>query len=184
MLAAALLAGCQADSSMNKATPSPSPAASVMPSASPMPSTMPSAMPSASPSAAPANGYTATGLQRVLDGCLAYESGSAGTSLKAAIAANDLVRYLAQYAPGNTEPLRTDTKDWYDKLDEDKKALLKENWSGICATARQITDDPDEAKGVLESAGVSTDFSGVDLDAAAVGLDAVDGVLSADKAAS
>ena len=99
-------------------------------------------------------------------------------SLKAAIAANDLVRYLAQYAPGNTEPLRTDTKDWYDKLDEDKKALLKENWSGICATARQITDDPDEAKGVLESAGVSTDFSGVDLDAAAVGLDTVDGVLS------
>lgn len=164
-----VLAGCRGTGSSSK--PSPSPAATSSPNPTDAPAT-----PETATSEAASAGYTAAGLQKVLEGCLASQAGSAGASLKAAIAANDLVRYTAQYGKGNEQAIQTDAKAWYDALDQEKKDTLAENWPDIADTARQITDDPEQAKGLLESAGVMTDFSGVDLETAAADLAVLDGV--------
>ena len=169
-----VLAGCRDTGSSSM--PSPSPAATASPQPPDAPATPETATSETATSEAASAGYTAAGLQKVLEGCLASQAGSAGASLKAAIAANDLVRYTAQYGKGNEQAIQTDAKAWYDALDQEKKDTLAENWPDIADTARQITDDPEQAKGLLESAGVMTDFSGVDLETAAADLAVLDGV--------
>ena len=173
-LCAALLAGCMRGGSSSAApTPSASPAATAAPA--------PSATPETATGESSA-GYTAAGLQTALESCLAYGAGSAGASLKAAIAAGDLVRYTAQYGKGNAETIAADAQAWYDRLDAGKQAQLQENWPAIRDTARAITDDPEQARGLLESAGVRTDFSSVDLETAAASLTALGGVFQPQQA--
>lgn len=172
-LCAAMLSGCLREDAAPAASPSPTPAAS--PAATATPAASETAPGTAEDAAA---GYTAAGLERVLDGCIAFGAGSAGTSLKEAIAANDLIRYTAQYGAGNAEAVRTDAQAWYGALDGDKKAQMAENWPGIRDTARAILDDPEASAGLLESAGVSTDFAGVDMETAGACLDVLDSVFA------
>lgn len=173
---AAVFAGCTRRDASSVASPAPSPSPAA--SASPAPTATPE---DSTPEAAA--GYTAAGLQTALEGCLAYGAGSAGTSLKAAIAASGLVRYTAQYGKGHTQEIRDDAGAWYDAMDQDKKDQLQENWPGIFDTAKAITDDPEQAKGLLESAGVMTDFTGVDLETAAACMAELDAVFRPDAAA-
>lgn len=130
----------------------------------------------ATPESAPL--CTDAGLTLALDGCLAYEVDSAGGSLKTAIAADGLVRCLACYG-GSEADLTACAVRWYDGLDAEERALLALNWPGVCGTARSITDSDEAVQGLLADAGVDGDYTGVDLPAAADGMDALDAVLAA-----
>lgn len=114
---AALLAAAALSVGMLTAC-SKSDASSMMPSPTPMSQATDEA--ADTPETAPATatpedadmGYTEAGLTRVLGGFVTYEAGSAGGSLKAAIAAADVVRYTAQYGKGHEEEIRTDAMNW------------------------------------------------------------------------
>ena len=121
---------------------------------------------------------TDAGLTLALDGCLAYEADSAGGSLKTAIAADGLVRCLACYG-GSEADLTACAVRWHDGLDAEDQALLALNWPGVRGTARSITDSDEAVQGLLADAGVDGDYTGVDLPAAADGMDALDAVLAA-----
>ena len=118
------------------------------------------------------------GLALALDGCLAYEADSAGGSLKTAIAADGLVRCLACYG-GSEADLTACAVRWHDGLDAEEQALLALNWPGVRGIARSITDGDEAVQGLLADAGVDGDYTGVDLPAAADGMDALDAVLAA-----
>lgn len=130
----------------------------------------------ATPESAPL--CTDAGLTLALDGCLAYEADSAGGSLKTAIAADGLVRCLACYG-GSEADLTACAVSWHDGLDAEEQALLALNWPGVRGTARSITDGDEAVQGLLADAGVDGDYTGVDLPAAADGMDALDAVLAA-----
>lgn len=178
-----MLTACSKDgSSSMMASPSPMPPATTEEAHTP--ETAPStAEPSAAPEATPEAdmGYTEAGLTRVLGSFVSYESGTAGGSLKAAMAAADLVRYTAQYGKGHDAEIRTDAENWKKSLNADEQAVLAENWPDICRTAKSITADPEETKGMLADAGVNTDFSGVDLETASAGVDVLDEVFGSGK---
>lgn len=130
----------------------------------------------ATPESAPP--CTDAGLTLALDDCLAYEADSAGGSLKTAIAADGLVRCLACYS-GSEADLTACAVRWHDGLDAEEQALLALNWPGVRGTARSITDGDEAVRGLLADAGVDGDYTGVDLPAAADGMDALDAVLAA-----
>ena len=176
-LCLSLLTACGKDASSMMPSPTPMPPATTEDANTPetAPSTAePSPAPEASPEAD--MGYTASGLTRVLDGFVSYEAGTAGGSLKAAMAAADVVRYTAQYGKGHAEEIRTDAEAWKNGLDADKQTLLNENWPDICYTAKSITADPEKTQGVLADAGVNADFSGVDLETASACVDTLNEV--------
>lgn len=114
-------------------------------------------------------------LTAVLNGCIAYEVDSAGGSLKTAIAAADLVVFLAgDFVP---DDLAGETLAWQQALDADDRATIDANWPGVYRQAQEICDDPAEQKDLLDSAGVTTDFSAMDLSAVPEQLDAMNQVL-------
>ena len=112
----------------------------------------------------------------VLNGCIAYEVDSAGGSLKTAIAAADLVVYLAEEdVPAD---LGGETAAWQDSLDEDNRATLDANWPGVYACAEGICQDLDSQQGLLDDAGVTTDFSAMDLTEVPEQLDVMNAALT------
>ena len=112
----------------------------------------------------------------VLNGCIAYEVDSAGGSLKTAIAAADLVVYLAEEdVPAD---LGGETAAWQQGLDESSQATLDANWPGVYACAEGICQDLDSQQGLLDDAGVTTDFSAMDLTEVPAQLDAMNEVLT------
>ena len=112
----------------------------------------------------------------VLNGCIAYEVDSAGGSLKTAIAAADLVVYLAEEdVPAD---LGGETAAWQDSLDEDNRATLDANWPGVYACAEGICQDLDSQQGLLDDAGVTTDFSAMDLTDVPEQLDVMNAALT------
>ena len=115
-------------------------------------------------------------LTGVLNGCIAYEVDSAGGSLKTAIAAADLVVYLAEEdVPAD---LGGETAAWQDSLDADSQATLDANWPGVYACAEGICQDLDSQQGLLDDAGVTTDFSAMDLTDVPEQLDVMNAALT------
>lgn len=112
----------------------------------------------------------------VLNGCIAYEVDSAGGSLKTAIAAADLVVYLAEEdVPAD---LGGETAAWQDSLDADSQATLDANWPGVYACAEGICQDLDSQQGLLDDAGVTTDFAAMDLTDVPEQLDVMNAALT------
>ena len=112
----------------------------------------------------------------VLNGCIAYEVDSAGGSLKTAIAAADLVVYLAEEdVPAD---LGGETAAWQQSLDTDSQATLDANWPGVYACAEGICQDLDSQQGLLDDAGVTTDFSAMDLTEVPEQLDVMNAALT------
>ena len=112
----------------------------------------------------------------VLNGCIAYEVDSAGGSLKTAIAAADLVVYLAgDYVP---DDLAGETALWQDALSGEDQATMDANWPKVYTCAQDICQDPAEQQGLLDDAGVTTDFSAMDLTEVPAQLDAMNEVLT------
>ena len=112
----------------------------------------------------------------VLNGCIAYEVDSAGGSLKTAIAAADLVVYLAEEdVPAD---LGGETAAWQQSLDADSQATLDANWPGVYACAEGICQDLDSQQGLLDDAGVTTDFAAMDLTEVPEQLDVMNAALT------
>ena len=140
----------------------------------------PSAAQTATAESAPASAATAEtsgkSLTVVLNGCIAYEVDSAGGSLKTAIAAADLVVYLAEEdVPAD---LGGETAAWQDSLDADSQATLDANWPGVYACAEGICQDLDSQQGLLDDAGVTTDFAAMDLTEVPEQLDVMNAALT------
>lgn len=127
--------------------------------------------------ATPEDAKPARTLALALEGCLTYEGGTAGSSLKTARAAAALVVYLAQEAPGADAACR-EAAQWREDLDAGDRATLGENWPGVYACARAICADPAAQQGLLADAGVTEDFGAMDLTAVPEQLDAVDRALA------
>lgn len=112
----------------------------------------------------------------VLNGCIAYEVDSAGGSLKTAIAAADLVVYLAEEdVPAD---LGGETAAWQQSLDESSQATLDANWPGVYACAEGICQDLDSQQGLLDDAGVTADFAAMDLTDVPEQLDVMNAALT------
>ena len=112
----------------------------------------------------------------VLNGCIAYEVDSAGGSLKTAIAAADLVVYLAEEdVPAD---LGGETAAWQQSLDTDSQATLDANWPGVYACAEGICQDLDSQQGLLDDAGVTADFAAMYLTEVPEQLDVMNAALT------
>lgn len=161
LLTAALLAGCAS-----------APADSLAPSAAPdtaRSEAAPTEAPSA-PEATPAN--TIAEQQAILEQLVDFGADTAGGSLKTACAAAALVEYLS------TSTREADIMtDWRAGLTADKQELLALNWPDILFRAQAICTDPAAEADLLASAGVTTDFTALQLDAVPDRLAAADAVL-------
>ena len=158
LLTAALLAGCAS-----------APADSLAPSAAPdtaRSEAAPTEAPSA-PEATPAD--TTAEQQAILEQLVDFGADTAGGSLKTACAAAALVEYLS------TSTLEADTMRA--GLTADKQELLALNWPDILFRAQAICTDPAAEADLLASAGVTTDFTALQLDAVPDRLAAADAVL-------
>ena len=110
----------------------------------------------------------------VLDGLVDFGADTAGCSLKTARAAAVLVEYLSA---SEFEDGTADT--WRAGLSGDAQERLALNWPGILAEAQAICADPAACADELASAGVETDFPGMELDGVPDKLTALDAVLGA-----
>lgn len=112
----------------------------------------------------------------VLNGCIAYEIDSAGGSLKTAIAAADLVVFLAgDFVP---EDLPGETETWQNALNDEDQATMDANWPKVYTCAQDICEDPAAQQGLLDDAGVTADFGSMDLTEVPAQLDAMNEVLT------
>ncbi len=110
----------------------------------------------------------------VLDGLVDFGADTAGGSLKTARAAAILVEYLS------VAELEDGTADaWRAGLSGDAQERLALNWPGILAEAQAICADPAARADELASAGVETDFPGMELGGVPDKLTALDAVLGA-----
>ena len=110
----------------------------------------------------------------VLDGLVDFGADTAGCSLKTARAAAVLVEYLSA---SEFEDGTADT--WRAGLSGDAQERLALNWPGILAEAQAICADPADCADELASAGVETDFPGMELGGVPDKLTALDAVLGA-----
>lgn len=108
----------------------------------------------------------------VLDGLVDFGADTAGGSLKTARAAAVLVEYLsvAEFEDGTADA-------WRVGLSGDAQERLALNWQGILAEAQAICADPAARADELASAGVETDFPGMELGGVPDKLAALDAVL-------
>lgn len=110
----------------------------------------------------------------VLDGLVDFGADTAGGSLKTARAAAVLVEYLSasDFGDGTADA-------WRAGLSGDAQERLALNWPGILAEAQAICADPAAQADELASAGVETDFPGMELGGVPDKLTALDAVLGA-----
>lgn len=110
----------------------------------------------------------------MLDGLVDFGADTAGCSLKTARAAAVLVEYLsaAEFEDGTADT-------WRAGLSGDAQERLALNWPGILAEAQAICADPAACADELASAGVETDFPGMELGGVPDKLTALDAVLGA-----
>lgn len=115
-------------------------------------------------------------LTAALNGCIAYEVDSAGGSLKTAIAAAGMVEYLAgDFVPRD---LAGETLTWQAALHEEDRATMDANWPGVYRCAQEICADPASQRELLDDAGVTTDFSAMDLTEVPAQLDTMNTALT------
>ena len=121
----------------------------------------------------------------VLDGLVDFGADTAGCSLKTARAAAGLsvldvraAAVLVEYLSASEfEDGTADT--WRAGLSGDAQERLALNWPGILAEAQAICADPAACADELASAGVETDFPGMELGGVPDKLTALDAVLCA-----
>lgn len=125
-----------------------------------------------------AGNYSAEALDAILNEIIDYGAETAGVTLKQAIAAADLVNFAANDAT-TSATLGADIQAWLDGLTEDQKETLRENWPGVCQEAENILNDLDDQTGILADAGVTYDFTTMDLSGVQAFLNTVGSILGA-----
>lgn len=104
--------------------------------------------------------FTFTDPAKAFESSLGWGPGTAGTSLKAAVAAVDMLdwaednKLAANSGAGAAESL---LKKWYNKLSDTEKDSLSEAWPLIKLDAEAILDDKDSVADLLDSAGIDAD---------------------------
>jgi predicted small secreted protein len=162
VLAAALLSGCGSGGSASSGSAS-SPAASSSATTS-CATSSPGTTSGTTSETTSGTTYQKADLDKVLDACKSFEPDSAGGSLKSAAAAAGLVEFSARNATdANLKALGNDVESWYNGLTQTDKNQLKNNWQEIYQDAQAIVADPSSTKDLLTDAGVTTDFSKMDL---------------------
>lgn len=110
-----------------------------------------------------------------LNASVAYGSDTAGGSLKTAQVSAALVQVLAENGvPAN---LTEGANSWKATLTAEQLSLLSLNWESISQVSRDIAADPASQKDYLESAGVETDFTALDLTGISAAMDSLDAAL-------
>ncbi|MGN0975067.1 MAG: hypothetical protein ACI4OL_03635 [Gemmiger sp.] len=123
--------------------------------------------------------YSESDLRDALDATISYGADTAGGSLKAVIAAAGLVEFFAtQCGPEDAVSLVTDTADWYGELTDDQRATLALNWPVIYDEVVLLVEDPASQTEILSEAGVTTDFTRLDMVAPAEILVALNALLT------
>lgn len=169
------LAGCMGASSSGAASSS-SQMSQATAAPSPSPSTEPASSASSVPSAstAPDTALSAAVVE-ALNGTVAFASDTAGGSLKTAQAASALVQVFAEN--GVPDNLQAGAAVWKAALTEEQRSLLSLNWSGVSQLSRDIAADPAGQQGLLDSAGIATDFTVLDLSGISAAMDSLDAAL-------
>lgn len=110
------------------------------------------------------------GFQEALNGIGNFEQGTAGSSLKAYIAAAGLLDWLHDVGTLPTQEIEEQTYHYLNALDAVQQENFSANFDTIRQAAEQIADGTDEAKGMLTDAGNPQkydSYSRADLDTAA-----------------
>ena len=105
----------------------------------------------------------------------AFAAVTAGGCLKTAQASAALVQVLA--AEGVPAGLTEGAAGWKATLTADQLTLLSLNWQGVSQLSRDIAADPASQQGLLETAGVETDFTAMDLSGISAAMDSLDAAL-------
>lgn len=154
------LTGCGMESSKPASTPKPT--ASPQASLEPESSMMPDVPMTPDPEATTLPQSTLAPLSQTLNSILEYGQDTAGGSLKNVTSAASLLDWWEESQ--KADPLADPTdqlKEWYDGLSQEERDIFWENWEYIRSHGQALTQDPSSLQGLMESAGVSKDYTGL-----------------------
>lgn len=115
-------------------------------------------------SAAPSTTTTAAkkvdidGVNDVLDGIKNVPVGTAGSSLKCIAVSASTLKWTSEHT-FDRDTITDAVKKYYNALEESSKSDFAFNFDSIDSYARMIISGSEDAKGMLDSAGVSIDFT-------------------------
>lgn len=91
--------------------------------------------------------------------CLGWGAGTAGTSLKAAVGADAMLKWAEQnkFATQNQTTVKKLLQKWFDSLTDVQQEGFSEAWPMIKADADTMLTDKESISGVIESAGLDID---------------------------
>ena len=99
---------------------------------------------------------------QALDGVLGAQPGTAGSSLKGAIAACGLLDWAQELPEDGASRLPEEILSWYLNLSEDELAILDESFEAVLSQADDIAADFEDAKALLDDAGNPQKHEGYD----------------------
>lgn len=92
-------------------------------------------------------------VQEMMEALAVYQPGTAGSSLKAYIAACGVLNYAEEYDSSGEETLRSSAAAWLEQADELTLECLQEGWEAVQSTAEEILTGSEESKAMLADAG-------------------------------
>lgn len=128
------------------------------------PAQTPSQQTTTAPEAQIAAKLDQSGCLTALEGITQYEAGTAGSSLKAFIAAAQLVNFTQTFTPEQTDALTQAAADYLTALDAEALKAFTSHLSFVDETARSIIARDPAALDMLEDAGSPQAFDEYDLD--------------------
>lgn len=98
------------------------------------------------------------GVNDVLDGIKNVPVGTAGSSLKCIAVSASTLKWTSEHT-FDRDTITDAVKKYYNALDEYAKSDFAFNFDSIDSYARMIISGSEDAKGMLDSAGISIDFT-------------------------
>ena len=92
-------------------------------------------------------------VQEMMEALAVYQPGTAGSSLKAYIAACGVLNYAEEYDSSGEETLRSSAAAWLEQADELTLECLQEGCEAVQSTAEEILTGSEESKAMLADAG-------------------------------
>ena len=97
-------------------------------------------------------------VQKMMDALTSYEPGTAGSSLKACIAACGVLNYAEGYDESQEQTLRTSIENYLAQADADTLARLQEGRDDVELAAAEILTGSEESKALLSDAGNPNEY--------------------------
>ena len=92
-------------------------------------------------------------VEEMMEALAAYQPGTAGSSLKAYIAACAVLNYAQEYDASMEETLRSSAAAWLEQADELTLECLQEGQGAVQSTVEAILSGSEESKALLADAG-------------------------------